>query len=211
MLLCFYDTETTGKPNWKEPSDSPTQPHLVELAAVLVDSETREIVDRLHHIIKPDGWIIEDDVIAIHGITNERAHAEGYPESFATVAFSNFHARAGKRIGHSEQFDARIMRIAHKRYLGAEMADEFKAAPAECTCWLARPVCAIPNPGKRSGIKLPTLSEAYLSLTGKPHDGAHGAMADTLACMEVYFALLDKAAPADGIPPTTDAEIPLGL
>lgn len=40
-LLCFWDTETQFLPLWKEPSEHPDQPHIVELAAVLVDTQTR--------------------------------------------------------------------------------------------------------------------------------------------------------------------------
>jgi DNA polymerase-3 subunit epsilon len=37
-----FDTETTGIPDWKMPSESEYQPHLVQLAAILVDADTRE-------------------------------------------------------------------------------------------------------------------------------------------------------------------------
>ena len=31
-LVCAYDTETTGLPDWKNPSDSHHQPHLSAIA-----------------------------------------------------------------------------------------------------------------------------------------------------------------------------------
>ena len=34
MRLLMFDTETTGLPLWKDPSDHPDQPHLVQLALV---------------------------------------------------------------------------------------------------------------------------------------------------------------------------------
>lgn len=36
----FYDNETNGLPLFKEPSNHPGQPHIVQLAAVLVDLDT---------------------------------------------------------------------------------------------------------------------------------------------------------------------------
>nr|WP_299241463.1 hypothetical protein [uncultured Halomonas sp.] len=40
--ILFFDTETTGLPDWKVPSDSEHQPHLVQLAAVLADDDARQ-------------------------------------------------------------------------------------------------------------------------------------------------------------------------
>lgn len=79
----FFDTETTGIPNWKEPSEHPDQPHIVQLAAELVDLDTQEVLDSMDVIVKPDGWIISEEMTAIHGITNEHALEVGIPEELA--------------------------------------------------------------------------------------------------------------------------------
>ena len=49
----FYDTETTGLPLFREPSEHPGQPHLVQLAAALVDLDTRETVASLDVVVRP--------------------------------------------------------------------------------------------------------------------------------------------------------------
>jgi DNA polymerase III subunit epsilon len=204
LLLCF-DTETTGLPLWKEPSEHPDQPHIVELAAVLVDSETREEVERLSVVIRPDGWEIPAETTAIHGITNEYAAAEGIDEKEAVERFLTLHARADVRIGFNESFDARILRIGMKRFLGDAIADEFKQKPKVCAMWESKPLCAIPQPGKRSGHKLPTLGEAFLHLTGEAYHDAHRALSDVQATLAVYWALCDRL----GAPPEPRAPAPV--
>lgn len=49
--ILFYDTETTGLPDWKSPSESETQPHLVQLAAILANADTRQVISTLDLII----------------------------------------------------------------------------------------------------------------------------------------------------------------
>ena len=34
-LICVFDTETTGLPKFKEPSEHPDQPHIVDICALL--------------------------------------------------------------------------------------------------------------------------------------------------------------------------------
>jgi DNA polymerase-3 subunit epsilon len=191
--LFFYDTETTGFPLWKERSSDPRQPHIVQLAAKVINSETRAVVHALDVIIKPAGWKIPPDVSDIHGITTEHALRVGIPERAAVSMILLFSELADTRIAHNESFDSRIMRIALKRFNHLDMAIEFwKLAPIECTMRRSTNIVNLPpNPGKKTP-KWPSLSEAYEFFTGKPLENAHNAMVDVDACIEVYFAMQDQ-------------------
>jgi len=187
-LLLFYDAETSGMVDWKNPSEGEQQPHIVELYAALHDPVSGECIHELHELVKPDGWVIPDDVIAIHGITNERAAAEGLPEADVLASFLDLHSSCAKRIGHNESFDARIMRIALKRYRNDEEAEAFKAAPAFCTMHATTDLCKVP--GKfRGKYKWPKLTEAYKHFFGEELADAHQAMADGRATARLYFHL----------------------
>ena len=142
-LAVFYDTETTGLPLFKEPSEHPGQPHIVQLGACLVDLDTRKTLATIDVICKPDGWIIPDDVAAIHGITTEHAADVGVPESLAVEMLLELVGER-TRIAHNEQFDARIVRIACMRHFEPTQADAWKEGPAECTALLATPILKLP-------------------------------------------------------------------
>lgn len=145
----FYDTETSGLPIFSAPSEDPGQPHIVQLAAALVDLDTRETLASLDVIVRPDGWEIPDAVAAVHGITTERAAALGVPESLALSLFLEMWAACRVRIAHNEQFDARIIRIAQHRAGELESdLEEWKAGAAECTARLATPIVKCPPHGE---------------------------------------------------------------
>ena len=203
-LGIFYDTETSGMPLWSEPSDDPRQPHIVELAAIVADLDTRKELLCMSVIVSPDGWTIPDDVAAIHGITTERAYALGIPEDLAVNAFLGLWSAASVRIGHNESFDARILRIAVKRHVDPYIdgtatglpSDAWKSGQAECTARMATPICNLPPTAKmiaakRNNAKTPNLGEAYEHLTGRKLEGAHRALTDARACMEIYFGMCD--------------------
>ncbi|MCK4621311.1 MAG: hypothetical protein KAT62_03750 [Desulfuromonadales bacterium] len=42
--VIFYDTETTGLPDWKNPSGGETQPHIVQIGAILADEDTKRVL-----------------------------------------------------------------------------------------------------------------------------------------------------------------------
>lgn len=180
--LLGFDTETTGLPNWKTPSGGDDQPHIVSLAAVLVDEETREVAQSIDLIVKPEGWIIPDETIEIHGITNEMAHDIGIPEHIVLGIFLSMW-QGRKRIAFNTTFDNRIIRIATKRYSSEPMIDSWKEGEYECAMAASRKVM---------GGKNPKLEAAYEYFTGNKLEGAHNAMVDTKACMEVYFAAKEK-------------------
>lgn len=225
MTILVFDFETSGLPLFSEPSGDPRQPHLVQVGAVLACEKTRKVEASLDLIVRPHGWEIPPETAEIHGITTEKALAFGVPEEAALTIFLDMWRAADYRVAHNESFDARIARIAIKRLLGLDdLADEWKAADGRCTANMATKIMKMPATAKmvasgRRHSKKPKLTEAYQHFTGKVLEDAHSAMADTLACMEVYWALLDheghaaKAAPAAEKPapirPTpTDDEVP---
>ncbi len=193
-LAIFYDTETTGLPLFKEPSEHPGQPHIVQLAAALVDLDTRETVASLDLIVRPDSWIIPYEVTQVHGITTEYAQAVGVPETLALSLFLEMWA-GRKRIAHNEPFDARIIRIAQHRAGELEHdLERWKAGTAECTARLATPILKLPPTPKmvaanRHHHKTANLGEAVQYFTGKPLENAHSALADVRGCIDVYFAI----------------------
>lgn len=192
-LALFYDTETTGLPDFKAPSEAAHQPHIVQLAALLVDLDTRQTIQSMDVIIRPEDWEIPDEVSRVHGITTEHAAEVGIPESMAVSMFMGLWS-GRNRVAHNQQFDARILRIALMRHVSMETADIWKSGKAECTAVMSTPICQLPPTAKmvKAGFnkfKTPNLGEAYRHFTGKELENAHSAMADVLACRDVYFAI----------------------
>lgn len=197
----FFDTETTGLPLFEQPSEDPRQPHIVQLAACLVDLDTRDTIASIDVIVRPDGWTIPDETASVHGITTDHAQRFGVSEWMAVGMLLELwnEAEPRARIAHNETFDARILRIALMRYADAGLADRWKAAPAKCTAKMATPVMKLPPTERmraagRNHFKTPNLGEAYQFFTGMQLAGAHRAMVDVQACMAIFFAMQDAPA-----------------
>lgn len=196
MNINIFDTETTGLPIYKEPSEHPDQPHLVEIAATLWD-EAGAAVDSFSAIVKPDGWVITPELTLIHGISHEMAMDTGIAEKEALEGFLAIHVRAGLRVAHNCSFDDRIIRIAMKRYMGDEAADLFRAGQSYCTALKSKPILNLPatEAMKKTNfkVKTPNLAEAYRHFTGEDLAGAHRALTDANACARIYFAMQNNA------------------
>lgn len=195
-LALFYDTETTGLPLFNEPSDDPRQPHLVQLAAALVDVDTRRTVASMDVIVRPDGFAIPDDVSKIHGITTAHAAEVGVPEAMAIAMLLDLWGGNRIRVAHNEDFDARIVRIGLLRHAGRETAERWARGAAQCTARLSTPILKLPPTERmraagRFHHKTPNLGEAYRHFTGQELQNAHTALADVQACMAVFFAMQD--------------------
>ena len=193
LLVLFYDIESDGLPLWNEPSEDPRQPHIVELAAILRNREG-SVRKPLHAIIKPEGWEIPPAMTAIHGISQERALAEGRPAADVLREFMALWEEAAVRVAHNESFDARMVRIALKRHMPTT-ADRWKAGAARCTAVLSEPLCRIPptqrmiEAGRGHQFKKPKLEEALRILCGEELKDAHSALADVEAAAKIYLRI----------------------
>lgn len=214
-ILLPFDTETTGFPDYKNPSYLAHQPHLVQLGAILIDdSKDDEIIKSLNVIVKPEGWEIEQGAIDTHGIAMERAMDEGIPECDALEEFMGMWVTSDLRIGHNESFDARIIRIAQYHSWEhvivpkeprdevvftdpshQQMVDDWKEGEAYCTMRKSTNIVDLPPTAKMKASrfgnkkKAPTLQEAYEFFFKEQFDGAHDGFADAKACFMVYKAI----------------------
>lgn len=180
----FFDTETTGVPrNYKAPSsDTRNWPRLVQLAWILADEEGNRIHDG-NLIVKPEGFVIPTDATKIHGITTQKALAEGILLKDAISMFKADLDLANFVVGHNVDFDKKIVGAEMVR-LG--MSDELGRKKSYCTMLSTTNFCKIPGP---YGYKYPKLQELYKKLFGKEFDNAHDAMSDIEATEQCFWEL----------------------
>lgn len=187
-MYLVFDTETTGLPLWKEPSDHPDQPHIVDIALTLFDPTGLEI-DRYDAIINPGpDVIIPDDVAEIHGITTEIAREQGVAPEVAFGTFLSFVDRAETIIGHNVSFDIRMIRILAARVTGAKWDNPLAEF---CTMRKSTNHCKIPSPRARhpQDYKWPKLTEAIQHLFGEDVEDAHRARPDCDNSARIFFHL----------------------
>lgn len=187
-MKLFFDTETTGLVDFKAPATAEHQPHLVQLGAVLVDDD-RSVVCSVGKIVRPAGWEVPEDAAKIHGITTEKAREVGWSASRVLRDFSYMAHSADEIIGHNVPFDMMVMETAFSRH--SIPALFFDNPNTFCTMRAATPIMKLPG---RYGYRRPHLYEAYKFFTGKDLVGAHDALVDANATIEVYWAIKDLEA-----------------
>lgn len=183
MLVMPYDTESTGLPVWEKPSADPCQPRITQICAELFDDVTGQVHGVLHTLIKPDGWVIPDDVAALNGITTLKCEAHGLPMKNILSVLLDMWRRAELRIGHNEGFDMRMVRIEIFRAGGsASLADGWKGGASFCTRNKSLPYLD----DKKKGTNL---ADVYKHLIGRDLVGAHNAVVDVMATKAIYQKL----------------------
>lgn len=187
----FYDTETTGLINFKRRSHDPSQPHLVQLAALLMDDEGNEI-QSLSVIIEPNGYEIPKEASDVHGITTEFAKKVGIPLEYAVMPFLNMAHKANQLVAHNISFDNRVIKIAKKRLPDIKFPE--MTATNFCTMNKSKSIVNLPATPKMiaagfTGPKVPKLEECIKHFFDEELEGAHDALVDVRACARVYYHL----------------------
>jgi DNA polymerase III subunit epsilon len=189
-MILILDVETSGLPSRRWPDLDWRQPHIVELAATLVDRRNTTLAE-MSRIVRPDGWVSSPGALAVHGITREQALAEGLPEGEVLWEFLKLARRASLVVAHNAEFEDHVVRIGLARFW-PQHVDEWGRRAKFCTMLAARRACGV---GK--------LALAYEKLCGQPHGSMHEAIGDVDAARGIYFALPVTAEslagqPADG-------------
>ena len=181
----FFDTETTGLPkDWRAPLTAfDNWPRMVQLAWMLCDNVGNTLGSACQ-LIKPEGYVIPPEAAAVHGITTEKALAEGISMADALTMFGVAVGMAERVIAHNISFDEKIICA---EFLRRGLPLPFAGKTMVCTMHGSTAYCALP--GKYGKRKWPTLTELYEKLFGRKFEGAHDALADVGACKQAYFEL----------------------
>jgi len=188
--VLFFDTETTGIPDRaaKWDVDFESYPHIVQIAWMFGDVQES-------HIIRPTGWEIPDDTVAVHGITTEYAMEHGESFVFVIDRFIAFAQKAGLICGHNIHFDTGIVKANILRELGHEYYDAndvetalFKGKRIDTM----RPTMKWVDARMANGrLKFPNLTELYHRCFPGEDFPAHDAFEDVKAvarCLPVIVA-----------------------
>ena len=183
-MYLFFDTETTGLPrDWRAPvTDLRNWPRMVQLAWLLYDDEGNETAEA-NHIIKPEKFIIPHYSSEIHGITTDRALAEGMDMLVVLNEFKEVMEKADFLVAHNMSFDEKIVGAEFLRH---QMGNPIPAKKHICTMVSGTDYCAIDGP---YGYKWPTLAELHNKLFGCGFEEAHNASVDIIATAKCYWEM----------------------
>jgi DNA polymerase-3 subunit epsilon len=171
------DFETTGVDRF---SDVPVSYALVSVVDGVAVRSWSGLID--------PGREIPLEATAVHGITSERARAEGMPLDVAIALVSDAVGSAGRRgvpvVGMKIDYDLTILDVLADRYWGRGLSAQGWSGPVLDAGVLDRHF-DIERHGRR------TLSDLCAHY-GVELEGAHDAWADAVAAVRVLFALVAR-------------------
>lgn len=184
-MILIFDTETNGKPiNYKAAkNDTSNWPRVVQLAWAVYTHDGALVRGR-EQIIKPDGWNIPDEVVEIHGISEQKANADGVPMLIVLRDFLADYEACDTLVAHNIGFDYPVLGCEMIRY---QIRPNNRIERHVCTMNESTDFCKLP--GGYGRYKWPKLMEVHQKLFNEGFDGAHDAMNDVKACGRVYFEL----------------------
>jgi DNA polymerase-3 subunit epsilon len=184
----IFDTETTGMVEFRKPPEDPSQPDLIQLGMLLVD--TNDWKPRARHSVLvqlAEGVRIDPGAREAHGISEEDCAHYGIVSMVACSLFNQACLQADIIVAHNLSFDVSTMKTALHR-LGSK-PHRLDGRQMVCTKESSTDVLKLPG---KYGYKWPTLAEAYRHYTGQEIEGAHDALVDAEACLAVFRGLVQE-------------------
>lgn len=163
-MITVFDFETTGKIERGIPAGHPRFPRAVSMGIVCLPVLADHELTAGTAIIRPEGFVIPADATRVHGVTTERALAEGKPAVDVISAMSKLFERSTVVVSHNIQFDGAIFE-SECEHLNFD--NPMNRRWLLCTMLRGTSVCAIP--GRHGDFKWPSLLELFVRLYGEDH------------------------------------------
>lgn len=188
--LLFFDTETSGFASKKKPVDHPSQPHIVQLAAIMTDENGTE--KQSINFMLDVGIDIPYGAAKVHGLNRATLETYGLPPRDVMGIFTRMLDQTDVLIAHNIEFDMKMLYIMLTRH--GFHPDKMSAIKQYCTMNESKHIINLPPTPRMlqynmRGPKVPKLQEAFVHFFGCEFEGAHDALADVRACRDVYFKL----------------------
>jgi len=186
-MFLIFDTETTGLPlNYNAPiSDLNNWPRVVQISWQLHELNG-QLVEAKNFIIKPEGYTIPYNAEKVHGISTQRALADGVDLKWMLEEFNKAVEQAQYVAGHNISFD---LNITGAEFLRKQVVTKLDSKKSLDTQLSATDYCALPG-GRGGKYKYPKLEELHHKLFGNKFSEAHNAVADVEATARCFFKLI---------------------
>ena len=181
------DTETSGLPRGcgfnKYPAyqnlDAYDTARIVSISWIVCKGH--DVVQQAYYVVKPDNYVIGDESIRIHGITNEYAKENGVSIHDIVNEFKYWLDCCTGIVAHNVGFDKHVILSELHRYGYDDLALKLKEKHFICTM----------KKGKEflNYHKNPKLEELYQALYNEPLENAHNAQADTYYCYRCFIKM----------------------
>ena len=123
----IFDTETTGLPKFSNKDavlEKDNWPDIVSLSYVVYDiSNGKKLIKKMDSIVKPKGWIIPEESVQFHHITQEHAIEKGEDLYDVLANFIDDIQGAKLIVAHNLRFDKNVVFNAMKWRLDIDPTD----------------------------------------------------------------------------------------
>jgi len=203
MRVLVFDTETTGLPKSKNISSETLHlwPHIVQFSYVIYDTEVNDIVETSDSIVKIDEDVfIPEEVIKIHGITNEISKNNGINIIFVLHNFFEHLKTVDLLVGHNISFDINMVKVELNRLIvengtsiihrwNLDLLTNFENI--YCTMKESIELCNITlvNRFGKPYLKFPKLLELHTKLFETTPHNLHNSFNDILVTLRCFMKL----------------------
>ena len=193
MNYLFFDVETTGFPaDYNRPAtDLENWPRIVQLAIQVCDEQGNAIKE-FCSVVKPDGYFIPNNVIMIHGITNEYANEAGLDIATVLLEFVDALTYVDTIVCHNVDYDLPILTAEFYRIF---RACDFLMYNVICMQKQTTDYICIEKQKGQYGndvFKWPSLAELYMFCTGLEIERAYDALEYVRVTSRCFFYMKDR-------------------